>query len=1251
MNRHARTRRGTTAVAALALLAGGATAASADDAATTATAAAPAEQAEPAAGAVAQFTLVTGDVVTARIDADGDVAEARLAGDDQVTTTYVEGDETYLVPPAAQPLVDAGTLDERLFDLSLLWRDGYDDASSDSLPVIVEHADGAAPRAAARGTTTTAELPAIDATALSIDKDRAGAAWAGLEPGSGARSAGAVERIWLDSKVHGTAVTDLPPTVPLTGAGAAHDEGLDGSGVTVAVLDTGYDQQHPDLTGQVGATRSFVSAAGSVQDGNGHGTHTASTIAGTGAASDGRYAGMAPGADLLVGKVLDDDGSGQTSWILAGMQWAVDQGADIVSMSLGDSSTTTCAGPDVDLVEALSDRALFVIAAGNEGLHGQVSTPGCAPSALTVGAVDRDDRTATFSSRGPSVGGPAAKPDIASQGVDVVAARAGGGDALPYVAMSGTSMATPHVAGGAALVQQRHPGWTPQQVKDALTSAAAATDAPVLDQGAGPMDVGRAVDQAVTAAPGVDLGTYAFPQGDLEPVRRPVTLTNTSDDDVTLSLSLQTYGDDGSRLPGRVLALGAPKHQVVVPAHGTADVPVVVDPSRHVQDDDYGTVTGRIVGVGPDGARVTVPVWADLTAPTATVTVRTTNRFGEAPDSFSSFQVIDRHRDTGSRYGVGDGSVDLTLPYGTYDFSGVILTRDVPGNHGQVDSVSQVYTDHVRVDGDTTVVLDAREATELSWRTDRPGEPQGFSVGFTYGLGDDGGMRTGALTTVPSYVNHLYTTRAKVDDAFTFEATARLTAPRLTMTSSGGHTVDDLPVSLAPEFDGHASAPLVSVGPGTVANLDAADVEGKIVLVDAATAVQGGNSLQWDRALRGRGALGVLAYSSSAQGRFTTSGSGVTLPMVTITRADGEALLAELAAGPVTMSWSGQPVATSPYLYNVATVLGGVVPTGVQRVRDADLATVPTTYHSQAADSRTWFLDLGLVLPGAGSVYAGGSLLPVTAPLERTEYYTASPDVRWTTITRMTTNFSSASSFEGPRTYAPGSTEPTSWLGTPLGASSNTNDVPLVDRRLNGLAVTLSAWGDAAGHDSTGLYYSDTTYRRVWVDGTPVAPVGALYPVPSAPSEVHVRQEFTRRSTATSLLGLAYTTDWTFPTERAAQGTQPLLVPRLEVGTDLTDRAPSGEPVHVVLGATSDATRRPVDLTGVTLQYATGTQTVLSQVTDWHDVPVVRGADGSWTAEVSNEQAAGGFVHLRTVLKDASGSQVEQEMLRVFQVR
>ena len=133
-----------------------------------------------------------------------------------------------------------------------------------------------------------------------------------------------------------TAACTPPPvqSVEQIHAPQAWAAGFDGSGAKVAVLDTGYDPTHPDLAGRVSSSSNFTTDPG-VVDGNGHGTHVASTIAGSGAASGGFYEGVAPGASLMVGKVLGNDGMGDDSWVLAGMQWAVANGADVVNMSLG----------------------------------------------------------------------------------------------------------------------------------------------------------------------------------------------------------------------------------------------------------------------------------------------------------------------------------------------------------------------------------------------------------------------------------------------------------------------------------------------------------------------------------------------------------------------------------------------------------------------------------------------------------------------------------------------------------------------------------------------------------------------------------------------------------------------------------------------------------------------------------------------------------------------------------------------------
>lgn len=210
--------------------------------------------------------------------------------------------------------------------MTRLLADGYGDDRRDSLPLIVTYTDAATrarTQAVPSGADRTLTLSSIQGAALSASRSKAATFWKSLTGKAGAangRSAGAkpelrsgIAKVWLDGKVKAA----LADTTAQIGAPQVWSGGDTGQGVDVAVLDTGVDTQHPDLSGQLAASTSFVPDR-SVEDHNGHGTHVASTIAGSGAASDGKEKGVAPGARLHVGKVLDDDGSGQDSWVLAG---------------------------------------------------------------------------------------------------------------------------------------------------------------------------------------------------------------------------------------------------------------------------------------------------------------------------------------------------------------------------------------------------------------------------------------------------------------------------------------------------------------------------------------------------------------------------------------------------------------------------------------------------------------------------------------------------------------------------------------------------------------------------------------------------------------------------------------------------------------------------------------------------------------------------------------------------------------------
>ncbi|MFI7364944.1 S8 family serine peptidase [Streptomyces sp. NPDC050149] len=1217
--------------------------------------AAPLTGAGEAAASTVTVTLVTGDVVDARLAPDGRILSAAprpVDGTDHPAAVWQDGTRTYVFPQGVEKLVDAGLVDVRLFDIGGLVADGYDDAHSATMPVIVEYAGGRAPRTSRPGTRTTATLESIGGAGLDVAKKSAAEAWQKLTPAkASARSAGGVTKIWLDAKVRGTAADALgTPTVPLTGAGTAHKAGLDGSGVKVAVLDTGVDAAHPDLAGRITQTKVFVNGQ-DAEDRTGHGTHTASTVAGTGAASGGRYAGMAPGAGLLVGKVLGDDGSGTLSGIVNGMEWAVAEGAQVVSMSLGADGSTSCSGPDVEAVQRLGDRALFVIAAGNASLRGTVSTPGCAPSALTVGAVDRRNRTASFSSRGPSADGINAKPDIASQGVDVVAARAGGRGAQAYRSMSGTSMATPHVAGGAALLLQQHPGLAPARLKALLTSSAKDTDAPVLDQGAGPMDVARAVSQPVSSEPNPLLGDFAYPQSGLRPVDRTVTLTNGTDKDVTLSLAVRDVrGDDGSRVHG----FASPaRTRVTVPANGTADVPVRIDPAAKLDAGDYGTLTGRLVGTGAHGVRVTVPFGVHLEVPSADLTVKGLDRHGDPAASPSAFQLFDDHRDTAKRYTLGypaAGSTTIRVPLGTYSLSGLIMTRDEPGNIGSVASVSQLYRPELTVSGDTTVTLDARDAERVAWDTDRASRPNGFAIGLTYGLDSTGRLLAGYATSVPSYAKEIYAQPVRHADKVAFLASARQTAPLARFTSGGGRVLDSLPVQKATEFDGKGTAEVVAIGKGTDADFAAHDLKGKVALVDAGTG--GGNAYTWDAAAVKAGAAGVLAAVPDSRGRFQITGPEGGVPQATITWDDALALKAEAAqSGSAKVGWSGTATDRSPYVYNLAHVSKDAIRPGTQRVRDSKLAVTDARYHvQQATGDATYWSDVQVGLPGMPGVWAGGTTLPLNAPQQRTEFFTpsGSEDLTWTTLMRRDLGPNGGTAYDGPRKVQQGSST-AYWYKSPYGPVRNTYSAALMTRDSNRLAFTVAPFGDAGGHDSTAAR-NDYGTRQLLVNGEPQFLVSGMFELPQDTADVTFRQTWRRPASAADRTGLAYSTQWDFRSGAADQGAQRLLVPVLDLPADLRNTRPAGESTTIGIGAVVDGADGPVALEDVEVQYAYGDQATTDAVTDWRTADVRR-SHGAWRATLPGDAPAGTFVHLRITLADGHGARVDQTMIRAYEVR
>ncbi|WP_329213886.1 S8 family serine peptidase [Streptomyces sp. NBC_00683] len=691
-------------------------------------------------------TLVTGDKVLVATDPSGRSSAAVLPREDgtqPLVQTRQMGKDLYVYPEHASRAIAEGKVDEQLFNVTGLIRQGYDDADSDTLPLIATYEKGAdvaasalaAPRGAERGLS----LPAVNGVALKARKDTVTTFWQDVTDAR-SRSTSTLKKLWLDGKVEAT----LDRSTKQVHAPEAWAAGYDGKGTKVAVLDTGADAEHPDLKDRIAASENFTDSS-STDDRQGHGTHTASTVGGSGAAGDGSRKGVAPGTSLLIGKVLNDWGSGASSWIIAGMQWAVDQKADVVSMSLGNPVIGDCSDPLAEAAKQLSQstHTLFVVAAGNAGSAVEtVSSPGCAPGVLTVGAVDRDDTTAWFSSRGPVAVTHTLKPEIAAPGVAISAAAAGGRGVYAYREMSGTSMATPHVAGAAAIVRQAHPDWTAQQIKSSLVSSAR-TGGKVAgaDQtGAGVLDVSAAVQQKVLSAPAVQGGDYNWPQDTSDRTTVQVPFTNTGADDLDLRLKVSgVHGNDGSDVNSDVIRLEQGK--VTVPAGATVQVPVRIDPAARLKAAQYGAVTGRIMASGGT-THVSVPVTLHVQPETVVLRVKVIDRNGKPAAGSSSLDLVSLDTDTGERrVNAGEAEQRFSVRPGDYSLSAFAATY---GADNVAESIGYLGRPQLRVTRDTTVVLDARKANRLSVRTDRPSTVSNttFSYGRTW---DDTWQLSGSL--------------------------------------------------------------------------------------------------------------------------------------------------------------------------------------------------------------------------------------------------------------------------------------------------------------------------------------------------------------------------------------------------------------------------------------------------------------------------------------------------------------------------
>jgi subtilisin family serine protease len=1172
------------------------------------------------------ITLITGDRVTVTTLAGGkqtvdvDRPDNAIGG---VRLQEKNGD-LLVLPDEALPLLRADKLDDRLFNVTDLIEMGYDDARSGGVPLIATFDQAkarsgkpGAPPGAPSGSRLVRELASISGAALNADKNQTRTFWKTVAPAGSATLSAGVSKLWLDGKVKPA----LKESVPQIGAPQAWAAGFDGTGVKIAVLDTGVDSTHPDLAGQIDDTASFVPGE-SVDDINGHGTHVASTIAGTGAASNGDNKGVAPGADLIVGKVLGGlNGYGDDSWVLAGMQWAAESGADVVSMSLGGSPTDGT-DPMSLAVDALSAQygTLFVIAAGNSGPE-TVSSPGAAASALTVGAVDKQDGLAYFSSTGPLVGSGGLKPDLSAPGVDIVAARSqlSEGEGM-YQSMSGTSMATPHVAGAAAILAQRHPGLSGQQLKQTLVSSskALADYYGPYEVGTGRLDVLAAIQSMVSASGPLFFGNFDWPHEPSDTlVTKPVTFTNSGPAAVTLNLALTGEGP---------FALGA--STVTVPAGGTATVDVTGDPTV----DSFGRFTGYLVGTdAATGLAVTRSSLGLIKEDERYgLTIKLKDRAGKPA---SGYVVINKAGDFWPFDYLVEGEATLRLPPGTYTVGGYL---DVTGERPDSLGLATLIDPETVLDKDTEVELDASKARLLDTRAPQDAEDRQRKVDYEIAYTAGGGFRN--AYQVPVTYDDLYLSPTEPMTQGTFAAATRWRAGEkmLSLKAFGLLPVEATVQPGSTVTSGIQLLGSVYAGLGGAGDYAKVNAMGKAVVVNRSDAVP---AEERATAAAAAGAK-LLIVINDGPGVLNEYVGETAIPVVTVHRDAGN-LLAYLAkTGLLKLTAKQVPYAT--YVYDLTRAYDGQVPNRALTYTPGrnELARITSNFYSVTDQI------------GAGYRYdmtftpSFGFREYESHPGTRTEWVT--PDQLW----HETHEQGEWTDVSNQDSYRKGGSYTLNWFAPAIRPAFTRAFAVQNSRYRDYLTLNVQAWS-SSGNDglehggnlgwgsvptTLKLYQGDTLIEQndfssdlQWAE----VPSGKL---PFRAVLDASRPESYRLSTRTH-------TEWDFISEsNQADDFVPLTLLQLNyaLATDLRGdvKAGSAQDFSVWAGPQAGGSGTG-DVTAVTLELS------YDDGKTWKKVNLTRGA-GVWKAKLTLAGNAGGFVSVRATATTGTGWAIKQEIIRAY---
>lgn len=1185
------------------------------------------------------ITLLTGDVVHYRDGAGKQDTVTVDRPEGAVGGVHIQqaGDSVFVLPDEATGLIAAGKLDRRLFDVTGLAKMGYDDAKTGGIPLIATYPASKARSlpAAPRGSKTVRTLESIHGAALTAGKATTRAFWDDIARTSTARSLdNGIAKLWLDGRVEAA----LKDSVPQINAPQAWAAGYDGKGTKVAVLDTGIDEDHPDVKDRLLESKSFIPGE-EVDDKNGHGTHVASTIAGSGAASDGANKGVAPAADLIVGKVLSDGGSGADSGIIEGMEWAKAEGADVVSMSIGSTVSDDGTDPMAQAVNALSADGgpLFVIAAGNAYGAGTIGSPGSAEKALTIAAVDKQDNRADFSSMGPLTRSYGLKPDLSAPGVGINAAASQSVPGIEgmYQSMDGTSMATPHVAGAAAILKERHPDWSGQRIKDALMSSSKALPAYTpYEQGTGRVDVKAAIDTKIEATGSVAVAAYAWPHSASDPVaERTITYRNSGTEDVTLDLATDSDSD----------AYTLSVKQLTVPAGSTADAVLSLDPSKVANNT---TFSGQVVAKDASGATVAHTGFAlNKEQELYDLTLQLRDRSGKPMDGEI---IIAALGDKNLSVVPVSGDTTLRLPPGNYT---AWSAADVKGDRADSQALAFLSAPEIILDKPATVSLDASKAHKVSVKTPKESETRQLRFDMAR-TAPDGTVQRDAYQ-IPITYDQLWASPTKkvTQGSFSFLTRWRQGERQFDLTVDGR----DVPVTgqfgSPVDEDSREKFATVFAGNGATADYRGLKAKGKAVVVRRSDAVAPADRLANAVAAGAKALFVVNDGDGVLMETYTEDGTPAAIPVAAVQRLAGDTLVKAAQRGKkVTV----EQRKFASYVYDLVDRHDGTIP-------DRSLAFAPST-RQLAKVENTFYGDRDVV--GAGFRYDIPDYGPGIGfaeyekyPATRTEWVNPLPGAsfwyedhahRDATGTDTTLEQRSAD-----LDYAAGRTYPAAWFAPITRPRLGTGFWGPFRTAYNDIQYNLTAWSDSgAGHAGEMAADESETTTTSFYQGDTLIKTGAGrngFAWDMSPQQLPYRLVLdSTRDAAAWKTSVRTHTEWNFVSgaldeNGPFQADIPLLQLDYDVKTDLAGDVKAGKTTEIGLSSTTQEW-----LEGAVKATKASLSVSYDDGKSWSAVQLKKDSAGSWTARFKTPKKGATAVSLKAHAEAGSGFAVDQEIIRAF---